>query len=118
MGEVYVPVEIANMLTGARSRRIRMLADTGATLSIIPWPILERLGIETTGSVRFMLADGRRTTRRTGHAIITINGDSAPCRVVFGRAGDTALIGVTLLEQLGLGVDPVRRRLVPAPIRL
>lgn len=63
MGDVHVRIGIENLLTGSR---------------------LERIGIERTGSVTFMMADGR----------------------------------LTVLEQLGLAVDPVRRRLIPAPIRL
>jgi hypothetical protein len=41
-----------------------------------------------------------------------------PCRVVFGESGDAVLLGLTALEQLGLAVDPVQRRLVPADFLL
>ena len=34
-------------------------------------------------------------------------------RVVFGQEGDAAVIGLTVLELLGLIVDPVDQRLVP-----
>jgi len=32
--------------------------------------------------------------------------------------GDAALLGLTVLEQLGLAVDPVQRRLVPTDFLL
>jgi clan AA aspartic protease len=118
MGDVHVRMAITNPRTGAKSTEVTALADTGATLTMIPGSMLERLGIEKVDSVRFVLADGRRTTRRVGHAMVTVNGKSTPCRVVFGRSGDAALLGLTVLEQLGLAVDPVQRRLVPADFRL
>ena len=93
-----------------------MLADTGATLSVIPAWLLESLGIEKVRRVMFVLADGRRAARDVGDAVIGVNDDATPCRVVFGQSGDAALLGVTVLEQLGLAVDPVQRRLVPTDL--
>jgi len=101
-----------NPRTGARSEDITALADTGATLSVIPGALLEDLGIHKTRSVTLVFADGRRATRDVGDAVVTVNEDSTPCRVVFGESGDAALLGLTVLEQLGLAVDPVQRRLI------
>jgi hypothetical protein len=94
------------------------LADAGATLSVILAPLLEDLGIEPACEVTFLLADGRRAARAVGDAIVIINEDSTPCRVVFGHPGGAARLGVTVLEQLGLTVDPVRGRLIPTDYRL
>jgi hypothetical protein len=33
--------------------------------------------------------------------------------VVFGEPEDAAVLGLTVLDQLSLAVDPARRRLVP-----
>jgi hypothetical protein len=39
--------------------------------------------------------------------------------VIFGRRGDAALLGVVALEELGLTLDPLRRRLRPLrPLRV
>lgn len=118
MGEVRVEIEVINPRTGAASEGITALADTGATLSVIPAPLLESLGIEKGRTVSLVLADGRRAQRSVGDAVVAVNGDAAPCRVVFGEADDAALLGLTVLEQLGLAVDPVQRRLVPADFLL
>ena len=118
MGDVYVSITIANPRNGAPSEKISALADTGATLTILPRPLLERLGIQKTGSVTFELADGRRVRHHVGNAVIAIGDDITACRVVFGRPNDAPLLGITVLEQVGLAVDPVRRRLVPASFRL
>jgi clan AA aspartic protease len=112
MGDVRVQIAIINPRTGARSEEITALADTGATLTVVPGPLLERLGIEKTRTVPLVLADGRRARRDVGDAVVAVDGDAAPCRVVFGQSDDASLLGLTVLEQLGLAVDPVQRRLV------
>ncbi len=35
--------------------------------------------------------------------------------VVFGDAGTQFLLGAVSLEEFGLGIDPVARKLVPVP---
>ena len=118
MGDVRIPIAIVNPRTGARSEEITALADTGATLTMIPGVLLESLGIDKVRSVTLVMADGRRASRDVGDAVVTVNGDATPCRVVFGQADDEALLGLTVLEQLGLAVDPVQRRLIPADFLL
>jgi predicted aspartyl protease len=118
MGEVRVEVVVVNPHTGAQSEPVTALADTGATLAVLPGPILDRLRIQRLRKVGLILADGRRTERDVGDAAITLNEESVPCRVVFGEPDDASLVGLTVLEQLGLAVDPVGRRLVPADFLL
>ena|SRR3989454_3780623 len=118
MGEVRVDVVVSNPRTGAQSEGVTALADTGATLTVIPADILRRLGISTLRRISLVLADGRRAERDVGDAAVAVNGEAVPCRVVFGEAGDAILLGLTVLEQLGLAVDPVQRRLVPTDFLL
>ena len=112
MGEVHIDIAIANARTGARADHVTALVDTGATLSVFPRAILASLGIYRTGYVIGLLADGREVVREVGDAVVTVNGDSTPCRVILGEAEDVAVLGLTVLEQLGLAVDPARHRLV------
>ena len=118
MGEVRVEIAAVNPRTGARSPVVVALADTGATLTVMAGPMLDRIGIERLRSVTLGLADGRRQERDVGDATVAVNGDAVPCRVVLGESTDAARLGLTVLEQLGLAVDPVPRRLVPADVLL
>lgn len=118
MGEVRLEIAVINPRTGVRAEAITVLADTGATLTVVPGPLLESLGIEKIRTVSLVLADGRRAQRNVGDAVVAVSDDAAPARVVFGEFGDAALLGLTALEQLGLAVDPVQRRLVPADVLL
>jgi hypothetical protein len=38
--------------------------------------------------------------------------------VIFGEEADSALLGATTLEALGLSLDPIRRELEPLPLIL
>ncbi len=118
MGEVRVGIVVSNPRTGARSEEITALADTGATLTVIPGEILRTLGVQRIRTISLLLADGRRAERGVGDAEVAVNGESVPGRVVFGESGDAVLLGLTVLEQLGLAVDPVQRRLVPTDFLL
>ncbi len=113
MGEVHVEIVVVNPRTGVRSKAITALADTGATLTVIPAELLRRLGIQKVRTVSLVLANGRRAERDVGDTAVAVNGESVPCRVIFGESGDAVLLGLAALEQAGFAVDPVQRRLVP-----
>ncbi len=118
MGEVRVQIVVVNPRTGTQSEEITALADTGATLTIIPGETLRHLGVQKVRTISLTLADGRRVQRDVGEAAVRVNGESVPCRVIFGESGDASLLGLTVLEQLGLAVDPVQRRLTPTDFLL
>jgi predicted aspartyl protease len=113
MGEVDVLIRVINPATGVRSAELSVLADTGATLSVIPGEILDAIGIERRREVGLSYADGRRARRHIGEAVLVVNDETTTCRVLFGEEGDAALLGLATLEQLALMVDPIQRRLVP-----
>ena len=112
MGEVHVMIGIRNPSTGAIAESISALVDTGATLSVIPGSLLTSLGIDRTEAVTGVLADGREVVRDVGLAVVIVNARSTGCLVVFGEDHDTPVVGLTVLDQLGLAVDPVGGRLV------
>ncbi|MBI5379350.1 MAG: Retroviral aspartyl protease [Nitrospirae bacterium] len=118
MGEVHVQILVINPKTGARSEPLAALADPGATLTVVPKPLLQSLGIQPLRAVSLLLADDRHVQRDIGEGAVQINGESTPCRVVFGETEDAPLLGLTVLEQLCLAVDPVQRRLIPSEFLL
>jgi len=118
MGSVFVEIGVEQPSAPGKAESCRVQADTGATLTVLPADLLGRLGIAPIGKREFKLADGRRMTRTVGEARLRINGDAVVTRVVFGEPDDAALLGVTALEELGLMVDPVERRLLPTTYQL
>lgn len=91
------------------------LVDTGATYTWIPRPVLEKLGISPAFKRDFLLADGRIIQRDVAQVVARIDGQSLYTLCIFGDEGSEPLLGVVTLEEFGLGVDPVNRRLIPVP---
>ena len=50
MGFVHVNVGLSNPSEPDRAEEVNVLVDTGATLSVFPAGLLDRLGIRRTGS--------------------------------------------------------------------
>lgn len=114
MGAVVVTIEVLTP-PGKRIRaeQVDVLADTGATLSIIPERILRRLGVKQLEKIRTRLTDGRLARRQVGETRLRINGRIVTSRVIFGKARDATVLGLVALESLGLTVDPLTKRLIP-----
>ena len=111
MGFVYVKVEVSNPAAPEMSEDITMLVDTGATLSVLPASLLDRLGVRREGTREFR-GFGGHLTRDTGIVRFTYEGVTEGVSAVFGMEGDPVVMGVTALEVLGYQVDPVHHRLV------
>lgn len=110
MGHVYVDAEVSWQST----ERIRLLADTGATYTLLPEDLVERLGIVASPrTVRAALADGTERRFHAGTALIQIEGREAAMTVLIAPAGSEPLLGVEALEALGLAVDPTTHTLRP-----
>jgi aspartyl protease family protein len=101
-------------LTGPTGRieEVELLVDTGATLSVVPRSLAERLELKTTRSQRVVIAGGQRDVWPIAEARLALNGDeiTTPC---FIAPEGPALLGAVALESLFLAVDPVGKRLIP-----
>ena len=110
MGFVHVNVGLSSPSELGHSEEVRVLVDTGATLSVFPHALLENLGIPRTGQRR-LRGFGGVITRDTGAVNMTLNGEIAGVTTVFGEDGDPMVLGVTALQSLGFSVDPVKGEL-------
>ena len=57
-------------------------------------------------------------TREVGTVFFEIDGREGASKVIFGRRGDARVIGAVALEELGLMLDPLTRRLRPLRLML
>jgi clan AA aspartic protease len=92
---------------------VEALVDTGATYTLVQRPVLERLGISRLERQPFVLADGRRVEYDIAQVRVRINARERFTVCIFGDEGSAPLLGSVTLEEFGLGVDPVNKRLVP-----
>ena len=95
------------------SSEVEFLVDSGAVYSLVPGKILDQLGIEPYKEMSFSLADGTSIKRRISSAYFEFEGEGGPAPVVYGEEGDTALLGATTLESIGLVLNPFTRTLHP-----
>jgi clan AA aspartic protease len=89
--------------------------DTGALYSFVPEDYLERIGVEPSATRRVVLADGKQETRLLGFCDFQIEGleGNIPCPVIFAPKGSLFLLGATALENFGVEVDPIHKKLKP-----
>lgn len=114
MGSFRVSIEIGD-IQGRRFETVEALVDTGATYTLVPRPVLQRLGIVPEERWPFTLADGRMVDHDVAQVQVRLDGRRRYTVVVFGEERTECLLGVVTLEEFRLGVDPVNRRLIPVP---
>ncbi len=117
VGTFYVDFELWNK-ESPRSTPVNALVDTGASLTQIPAPVLEDLGVEPEETQRFILADGSIRDFPVGEARIELQGRFKTVSIVFGAPGSNALLGALALEEFGLAADARNKRLIPADMTL
>jgi len=91
------------------------LVDTGATDSMAAASDLSRAGIQPVGHKTYEMADGSVHEYRFGLAQIEVMGEVTAGRVIFGPEGVEPILGVTVLESIGLIVDPASQSLRHLP---
>lgn len=126
MGEVKVEVELINAGEHYAARRglldeesvtrffVHALVDTGATDSVLPAAIADRLGIRYDTTVEVLLADGtvRVTPESEPVEFVAMSRDHVEHCLIMG---DEVIVGQLFLERTDLFVDAKRGRLVGNP---
>ena len=118
MGISVLEIEVGNPATPEVTEKVESLIDSGAVYSVVPTPILEKLGISPLAEETFRLADGSKIVRKKGIALFKYGDRIGGADVIFGEDGDSTLLGALTLEALGLSLDPLRRELKPLPMIL
>lgn len=101
MGVTSLVIEVANPAKPKATVRLEFIVDSGAVYSVVPAPVLRRLGIRPLKRETFRLANGTNIVRRKGGALFKFRSD-----------------GALTLEALGLTLDPIRRELRPMQLVL
>jgi clan AA aspartic protease len=112
MGTFYVTVQVADRFR-ERYVHVDALVDTGSTYTSLPEGLLRDLGIASDEVRIFELADNRRVEYPLGDIRLGIENRERMVPVMFAADDTTPLLGMTTLEILGLGVDPIEEKLVP-----
>ena len=103
---------------GGPARTIEALVDTGAAYGVVPRTVLESLGCRPVRTQRVVLADGRVEEWSVTQIDVECEGRQTTTPILMGPATSPVLLGATTLEELGLGIDPLDRRLIPVDLYL
>ena len=112
MGTFLIPLQVGDP-SGDRFETVEAMVDSGATYTVLPASLLERLGVVAHATRHFVLADGKRVGRRFGRTWIRLGDKKDVSPVVFWDEDALPLLGAVTLEIFSLGIDPVNRRLIP-----
>ena len=94
------------------SETVDALVDTGAMFSVIPAPILQRLGVTPFRTMPVRFASGGVERWQMGQIKADLDGQQMPILCLFGSPDAPPLIGCHALEAFLLTVDPVEQKLV------
>ena len=92
---------------------VRLLIDSGAGYTLLPSDVWRALGLEPRRRELFSLADGTQIERQMSYCEISLPEGEGPTPVILGEPGDTGLLGLVTLEELGLVLNPFTRSLHP-----
>lgn len=118
MGMTNVRLKIKNPQDPKKEYQGRFLVDSGATYTVVPAGILKRIGIKPQREEEFSLADGSIIKRKVGSAMYEFEGKESAAPILFGKKGDSLLLGAFTLEALGLTLNPLSRTLHQANLRM
>jgi predicted aspartyl protease len=118
MGQTVLQMEVGNIAQPDDTEALDFLIDSGVVYSVVPTPVLERLGIQPLTEQEFRLADGSKIIRKKGGALFKYKDRIGVADVIFGEHEDATLLGAFTLEALGYALDPLRRELRELPMIL
>ena len=110
MGHVFVDVVVKG--SRGEEKLEKVMVDTGASHTVLDLDVVERVyAWRIPYRTSLELGDGRVVEAEVYAAIVCIGSRCAPTLIASFR-GAKNVIGVRTLEDLGLAVDPVSKKLV------
>lgn len=121
VGQVFVPIKLANLADGGKGVSCTALVDTGSTLLTLPREWLGKFGdLEVTDTTSVFVADNRRVE---GLVTVPIQIEMEGFKRFFTQpifidmvdhpGAGLALLGCVPLEMARALIDPISKRLIP-----
>jgi predicted aspartyl protease len=112
-------VRIQGVLANPADRKLNcdidMCVDTGASVTVIPRKIAQKLKLKKVGKAQIQLADGQIVEHDVVYVYLYIAGEGLTLFATVNPNGD-ALLGFDVMELLQFQVDVARRRVLK-PLR-
>jgi len=113
MGTFFTNALLAAPQRPEHREPVTLLVDSGSTYTWVSAARLRSLSVVPTERRRVVTIEGQVAERDSAEVLITLEGRTLHTICLFGGTGDLDVLGAYTLEGFGLGVDPVRRRLIP-----
>ncbi len=97
---------------------VSFLVDSGATYTLVPLRVWQKIGLSAKREMTFTLADGTTVERRISECYLVLPQGETHTPVILGEPDDEASLGVVTLEELGLLFNPFNRTLQPMRMML
>ncbi len=97
MGLTLLEVEVGNPANPGVTEEVEFLIDSGAIYSVVPTPILDRLGIQPLAEQEFIPANGTKIVRKKGIALFKYGARVGGADGILGEAEDSVLRGTLTL---------------------
>ena len=116
MGLIRVNAIVRNPANLDRAWNGQFLVDTGATDCVVPRQHLEAIGLTPMDNRVYGLADGREISMDITFGVIEfMDGRTAKDIVMVDDESAEPLLGVTVLESLGIEIDARNEQLTKLP---
>lgn len=128
MGSVHAEIELVNYAdrilqeaglreaAEVRSKTVTVLADSGATVLVIPESLRRELGLGKIGARLVGVADGSVIEcDLVGPVEVRFQDRNTVGNAVARRGGQDILLGQVQMEEMDLVIDPLAQRLIPNP---
>lgn len=117
MGHIYVEAVFSNPEKPKLRVKARALVDTGASFTVLPKSIADKLGLDLLGKVSVKTAMGEQELDEVEARIGVTDRERITPSLVSEQL-EFPLIGVVTLEILRLKVDPTTGRVEELPLLL
>jgi len=115
IGLTHVTVRFRSFAEPSGAYEADFLVDTWETHSLAPAAELRKAGIQPVGKTTYELANGRLEEYEFGLAEIRVMGEITAGRIIFGPDNVDPILGATVLESVGITIDPATRTLKRLP---
>jgi predicted aspartyl protease len=109
-------LRVWNPASSTPAEELEVMVDTGASYSWILRTRLELLAVRPVRKRQFRAIEGHTIERELAPVFVATDGFTGGDNVVMAEPGDMDMevMGARTLESLGITVDPVAKKLVPA----
>ncbi|MEM2129998.1 MAG: aspartyl protease family protein [Candidatus Bathyarchaeia archaeon] len=110
---IRIDAVVSNPVNPDLKQKVDFIVDTGAVGCAIPIEVAKKLRLESRGQVEAVMADGSQRTVDVSFAVLQLGGKRLYAWIAYGKGFD-ALLGIDVMEVLGVHVDvPNRKLLMP-----